>query len=101
MEKIKPTACKLIGALQLAQTLEYLEKEYYIMGLECGAISTGATNEKVFIQISAHKTDHIIFLTNGIGGVGSPNFVKKPTFDFTVGGAFDTFHDYQTFLALA
>ena len=49
------------------------------MGLECGVISTGATNEKVFIQISAHKTDHIIFLTNGIGGVGSPNFVKKPT----------------------
>ena len=54
------------------------------MGLESGVIFTGATNEKVFIQISAHKTDHIIFLTNGIGGVGSPNFVKKPTFDFTV-----------------
>ena len=49
------------------------------MGLECSVIFTGVKDEKVFIQISAHKTDHIIFLTNGIGGVGSPNFVKKPT----------------------
>ena len=54
------------------------------MWLECGVISTGAKNEKVFIQISAHKTDHVIFFTNNIGGVGSPNFVKKPTFYFTV-----------------
>ena len=36
------------------------------MGLEFGVISTGENNEKVFIQISAHKTDHIIFFNNWI-----------------------------------
>lgn len=55
------------------------------MGLESGVIFTGAKNEKIIMQISAHKTDHVIFFTNGIGGVGSPNFVEKPTFYLTVG----------------
>ena len=98
---ITPTPSTPIGALQLALTLEYLEKEYYIMGLESGVIPTGGRDEKVFMQISNHETDHVTFLINGLGGVGSPNFVAKPTFDFTVGGAFDPFNDYPTFLALA
>ncbi|RTY89827.1 ferritin-like domain-containing protein [Flavobacterium sp. GT3R68] len=98
---ISPTPNTPIGALQLALTLEYLEKEYYIMGLESGVIPTGSRDEKVFMQISDHETDHVAFLINGLGGVGSPNFVAKPTFDFTVGGAFDPFNDYPTFLALA
>ena len=71
------------------------------MGLESGVIFTGAKNEKIIMQISAHETDHGTFLTNGTGRIGSPNFVEKPTFYFIVGGAFDTFHHYQTFLALA
>jgi hypothetical protein len=98
---ITPTPSTPIGALQLALTLEYLEKEYYLMGLESGVIPTGGRDEKVFMQISDHETDHVTFLINGLGGVGSPNFVAKPTFDFTVGGAFDPFNHYPTFLALA
>ena len=106
---IAPTPSTPIGALQLALTLEYLEKEYYIMGLESGVIPTGGRDEKVFMQISDHETDHVTFLINGLGGVGSPYFVAKPTFDFTVGGAFDPFNAtgigntaaYQQFLALA
>ncbi|SHM20563.1 ferritin-like domain-containing protein [Flavobacterium xinjiangense] len=98
---ITPTPSTPIGALQLALTLEYLEKEYYIMGLESGVIPAGGRDEKVFMQISDHETDHVTFLINGLGGVGSPNFVAKPTFDFTVGGAFDPFNHYPTFLALA
>ncbi len=98
---ISPTPSTPIGALQLALTLEYLEKEFYIMGLESGVIPTGGRDEKVFMQISDHETDHVTFLINGLGGVGSPNFVAKPTFDFTVGGAFSPFTDYPTFLALA
>ena len=106
---ITPTPSTPIGALQLALTLEYLEKEFYIMGLESGVIPTGGRDEKVFMQISAHETDHVTFLINGLGGVGSPNFVAKPTFDFTVGGAFDPFNAtgigataaYQQFLVLA
>ena len=98
---IAPTPSTPIGALQLALTLEYLEKEYYIMGLDSGVIPKGGRDEKVFKQISDHETDHVTFLINGLGGVGSPNFVAKPTFDFTVGGAFNPFNNYPTFLALA
>ena len=98
---ISPTPNTPIGALQLALTLEYLEKEYYMMGLDSGVIPTGGRDEKVFMQISAHETDHVSFLIAGLGGEGSANFVPKPTFDFTVGGAFDPFNNYQQFLALA
>ncbi|MFE3868859.1 ferritin-like domain-containing protein [Flavobacterium sp. LS2P90] len=94
---ITPTPNTPIGALQLALTLEYLEKEYYIMGLQSGVIPTGGRDEKVFMQISAHETDHVTFLINALG----TNVVAKPTFDFTVGGAFNPFGDYPTFLALA
>lgn len=106
---IMATPATPIGALQFALTLEYLEKEFYILGLESGVIPVGGREEKVFMQISAHETDHVDFLINGLGGAGSPNFVAKPTFDFTVGGAFDPFNDngigqataYAQFLALA
>ena len=98
---IAPTPNTPTGALQLALTLEYLEKEYYMMGLESGVIPTGGRDEKVFMQISAHETDHVTFLINALGGAGSPNVVAKPSFDFTVGGAFQPFKDYATFLALA
>ena len=98
---ISPTPSTPIGALQLALTLEYLEKEYYLMGLESHVIPTGGRDEKVFMQISDHETDHVTFLINALGGPGSPNIVAKPTFDFTVGGLFHPFSDYATFLALA
>lgn len=94
-----------VQALQLALTLEYLEKEFYILGLESGVIPTGGRDEKVFMQISAHETDHVTFLMAGLGADSIP----KPTFDFTVGGAFDPFNEngigqvtaYAQFLALS
>ena len=101
---IGPTPATPIGALQLALTLEYLEDEYYQMGLDSGVIPPGENSGrdlKVFQQIAAHESDHVAFLIAGLGGPGSANFVAKPTFDFTVGGAFDPFNDYPTFLALA
>ena len=98
---ISPTPSTPIGALQLALTLEYLEKEYYITGLQSGVIPKGGRDEKIFMQISDHETDHVTFLINALGGAGSPNVVAKPTFDFTVGGLFKPFTDYATFLALA
>ncbi|PAM91975.1 hypothetical protein B4N84_24480 [Flavobacterium sp. IR1] len=101
---IKPTPATPIGALQFALTLEYLENEFYAMALDSGVIpasENGGRDLKVFQQISAHESDHVNFLITGLGGTMSANFVPKPTFDFTVGGAFDPFGDYQTFLALA
>lgn len=105
-QDIQPTPSTPIGALQLALTLEYLEDEFYQTALDTiGLISpleNGGRDLKVFQQIAAHEADHVAFLIQGLGGSGSANFVPKPTFDFTAGGAFpDVFSNYQTFLAVA
>lgn len=93
-------------ALQLALTLEYLEDEFYRLGLESGVIPAGGRAEKVFMQISKHEKAHVDFLKAGLGN----DAIDKPTFDFTVGGAFDPFHEggmvdmdtsYAQFLVLA
>ncbi len=104
-QDIGPTPATPTGALQLALTLEYLERNFYMMGLESGVIPTGGRDEKVFMQIAAHEADHVTFLVAGLGA----NAVAEPTFDFTVGGAFDPFNAtgigneaaYAQFLALA
>ena len=101
---ITPTPSTPIGALQLALTLEYLENEFYQMGLDSGVIppsENAGRDLKVFQQIAAHEADHVAFLIAGLGGTANANFVVKPTFDFTAGGLFNPFNDYQQFLALA
>lgn len=101
---ITATPSTPIGALQLALVLEYLEKEFYNMALDSGVIpmsENAGRDRKVFEQISMHEDAHVDFLIAGLGGTASGNFVAKPEFDFTVGGAFDPFNDYPTFLALA
>jgi hypothetical protein len=103
---INPTPATPIGALQLALTLEYLEDEFYQTALDTSGLipplENGGRDLKVFQQIAAHEADHVAFLIAGLGGTGSANFVEKPIFDFTAGGAFpDVFTNYQTFLALA
>lgn len=92
-------ASALTDALQLALTLEYLEDEYYAMGLaKAGLIP--AADRVVFSQISKHERAHVAFLKAAITSLNvTPN--TKPTFDFTAGGSFAPMDDYQTFLTLA
>ncbi len=65
------------AVLNFALTLEYLEKEFYNMGLESGVIASD--DMTVFETISKHEDAHVQFLLDALGD----NAVPKPTFDFT------------------
>lgn len=92
-------ASVLSDALQLALTLEYLEDEYYARGLAAPGLIMG-TDRVVFQQIGKHETAHVAFLKAAISSLGVTP-INKPTFDFTAGGNFQPFTDYETFLKLA
>ncbi|UTX49879.1 ferritin-like domain-containing protein [Chryseobacterium sp. MA9] len=99
--KLTGTALKstLTDALQLALVLEYLENEYYSIGLSTpGLIPTG--DRTVFMQISKHESAHVSFLKSTLTSLGTTPG-NKPTFDFTANGNFMPFTDYNQFLILA
>lgn len=85
--------------LNFALTLEYLEKEYYNIGLDTDGLIP-SEDKDVFGLISKHEDDHVAFLLAALGDAAVP----KPTFDFTgaPGGlALKPFEDYATFMALS
>jgi rubrerythrin len=85
----------IIDVLNFALTLEYLEDEFYRQGLSSGVIDS--VGQPIFQQISAHETAHVALLQGVLGA----NAVAKPTFDFTAGGTFDPFANYEQFKALS
>ena len=89
----------IITVLNFALTLEYLEDDFYQMGLDSGVIPAGDLG--IFTPISTHEAAHVALLTSTImTGGGTP--ALKPTFDFTAGGIVpDPFTDYPTFQALS
>ncbi|OCA72146.1 hypothetical protein BBI01_08325 [Chryseobacterium artocarpi] len=89
----------LTDALQLALVLEYLENEYYAIGLSTAGLIPNA-DRAVFMQISKHESAHVNFLKSTLTSLGSTPGTK-PTFDFTANGNFTPFTDYNQFLILA
>ena len=83
--------------LNFALTLEYLERDFYQMGMD----TVGLIPDKdkvVFAQILKHEVSHVNFLASALGD----DAIEKPNFDFSGGDLnLDTFSNYQTFLALS
>ncbi len=88
-----------IEVLKFALTLEYLEDEFYKMGLNAPGLFSGDNGKYmgVFQQISKHETQHVKFLEGALGAAAP----AKPTFDFTAGGTYKAFTDFDTFVFLS
>jgi hypothetical protein len=86
----------VVDVLNFALTLEELESEFYVMGMNAAGLIPAA-DRQIFGTIRDHEVAHVQFLRN----VLSTDAVAKPTFDFTAGGAFAPFTDYEQFKALS
>ena len=94
------TGTSVADVLNFALTLEYLEAEFYNVGLDSAGLLTGDVRS-VVEQIAKHEDQHVEFLQSAISAAGATP-VDKPEFDFTAGGTFaDVFSNETTFLALA
>jgi hypothetical protein len=95
----------ILGILNYALTLEYLEAKFYSMGNASATAGTlmvpTAAAKAALEKIGADETAHVNFLKAAISGSGGTP-VNEPVFDFTAGGAFaDVFTNYALFLAVA
>lgn len=94
---VRAQSSSVVETLNFALTLEYLEDEFYKMGLSASGLIPSA-DRAIFMQISKHETAHVAFLKAALGTAA----VQKPEFDFTAGGAFNSaFTDYATFITLS
>ena len=90
------------GVLNFALVLEYLESEFYNLGVAAQNLIP-AGDRQIFLTIQAHENVHVQFLRTTLGASARP----KPVFDFTAGngagnGPFaDVFTNYNTFKAVA
>jgi len=87
--------------LNFALTLEYLESQFYTMGVNTPGLIPAGNALNGYKIIKQHELEHVNFLQTTITALGgTPQ--KSPKFDFTAGGTFPTvFSDYGTFLAVS
>ncbi|GAB3642805.1 ferritin-like domain-containing protein [Spirosoma arcticum] len=87
----------VVEVLNFALTLEYLESEYYNVGMDIPGLLTG-TARTVYGQIQKHENSHVKLLKSVLGGQA----VEKPAFDFTAKGAFpNPFANYDVYVLLS
>jgi hypothetical protein len=87
----------VVDVLNFALTLEYLEAEFYNVGMDSPGLLTG-TARVVYGQIQKHENAHVALLKSVLGGQA----VAKPAFDFTAKGMFpNPFSNYQVYLTLS
>lgn len=94
------TPASVNEVLNFALTLEYLEAEFYTLGVaNTGLMAQGTTaGTGALTNIRDHENQHVAFLKSVLGTAA----VAKPVFDFTAKGTFPTvFSSYDTFLAVA
>lgn len=101
---VSPSALRAQGTPSVADilgfslTLEYLEFEFYRLGLERAGLIP-AEDRAIFQVFRDHEFAHVRFLENALGIAPDS---RKPNFDFTAGGAFaDVFSNYATYRALS
>lgn len=85
------------AVLNFALTLEYLESEFYTIGVATPGLIPAGSALAALTLIRNDENNHVAFLKS----VLMANAVAKPTFDFTAKGNFNPFGDYDVFLALA
>ena len=87
---------QVVDVLTFALTLEQLESSYYKQALKKDGLIPDDTRQ-VFEEISGHEDEHVAFLEEALGDKAG----KAPKLDFTAGGAFAPFEDYEQFLLLS